>query len=174
MTINTADVELKKIWRISDAAMTFDSLPLLAQQLLSDLVRISTGKISEAELFAANNPQPKSEIGKADVQEHSPQPQAQADGETELGTGTPPSTSPGLNTCIKTMRTWTASSQLLQAIDKDMPWLNELKGEIDSGKDHINSVRLEDLITKLRTVSGQIGALVATYHAPEGSKYNAS
>jgi hypothetical protein len=181
MTIDTSEIDTKGTWHIGGSAITFDTITLLAQELLGDLVRVATGSMNESELFA----QPKSglKLGETVAQGYpAPAPTRSASGQvgypsTAASAAPPSATATGvatLDSSIERMVTWVAASQLLQAIDQDMPWLTQLKADIDEAKNRTDSARLEDLITKLRTVSGQIGGLVATYHPPKGSKYHPS
>lgn len=52
MTIESTMVDGKRLWNVSGTRICLDTLPLLAKELLGDLIRIATGTMSEEELFA--------------------------------------------------------------------------------------------------------------------------
>lgn len=52
MTIESTVVDGKRLWNVSGTRICIDTLPLLAKELLGDLIRIATGTMSEEELFA--------------------------------------------------------------------------------------------------------------------------
>lgn len=52
MTIESTMVDGKRLWNVSGTKISPDTLPLLAKELLGDLIRIASGTMSEEELFA--------------------------------------------------------------------------------------------------------------------------
>ena len=52
MTIESTTVDGKRLWDVSGTRISPETLPLLAKELLCDLLRISAGTMSESELFA--------------------------------------------------------------------------------------------------------------------------
>jgi len=90
------------------------------------------------------------------------------------GSGGDAKGSQSLQSSIERMSAWAAADELLSAIDADMPWLTQLKSDTDAASNASDSEHLEDLITRLRSISGQVGALKADYRPVAGSKYNPS
>lgn len=52
MTVESTMVDGKRLWNVGGTRICLDTLPLLAKELLGDLIRIATGTMSEEELFA--------------------------------------------------------------------------------------------------------------------------
>jgi|AGTN01.2.fsa_nt_gi hypothetical protein len=52
ITIESTMVDGKRLWNVAGTRICLDTLPLLAKELLGDLIRIATGTMSEEELFA--------------------------------------------------------------------------------------------------------------------------
>ena len=162
MTIDSTIVNGQREWTTSGHAVTPETLPLLAKELLGDLVRIGSGTMNESELFAHHATDLK--LGETVAQGYEPPPDP-----TPVA---PPSTTS--SNSIEALATWTACDALLQSIYKDLGSITENEGALDPDKDKDAIKRLHDLSGRLRTLAGELSGLVAEYHPAAGSKYNAS
>ena len=177
MTIDSRDVDTKKEWHIGGSTITFDTIPLLAKELLGDLVRIATGNMDESELFKDHEHGLK--LGQTVAQGFArpvppiPDPILQPPDRSFNVVTNMDSNAASLMT-IATLGTWAVASQFLTSVDRDLLWLAQQKADAERGGNTTNAAQLNQLITKLRTISGEIGALVADYNPSAGSKYNAT
>jgi hypothetical protein len=178
----------KKEWHIEGTTITFDTIPLLAKVLLGDLVRIASGSMSETELFSSHKDGLK--LGDTVAQGYTDKgpTQAQESASRSITNPAEPSNdfnfssdmlveqkkAPQTERSMDNLFTWQAASALIQAMDKDLPWLTQKEIDLDPALNQTEAARLNDLVTKLRTLSGEIGILLADYHPTQGSKYNAS
>jgi hypothetical protein len=143
---------------------------LLAKELLGDLVRVASGSMNEGELFGSQLSELK--LGENVAKGFSNQPGAQDSGDASLVPAGPGDESS--KSFLANLDTWQAATAMVQAMDKDLPRLINHKSDIDPAKNAAAIEHLEDVITRLRTLSGEIGGLLADYHPAKGSKYNAS
>jgi hypothetical protein len=163
MIIDAVDVNGKQDWRIGGTAITFDTIPLLAKELLGDLVRVASGQMDESELFAARDQQLK--LGETVAQGFAAQPQ---------GAGQFIASSPnGGSGEFPQLACWAAADAFARAMDQDLPRLIEKKGDLIAAGKADEAKRIDELITKMRTLSGSIGSLMQEFNPPT-SKYNAS
>ncbi|HEY9681817.1 MAG TPA: hypothetical protein V6C86_09570 [Oculatellaceae cyanobacterium] len=160
MVIDSVVVNGKEEWHIEGNVITFDTIPLLAKELLGDLVRVASGQMDESELFAAQDKALK--LGETVAQGFAPVSGAATQMGSASGSGE-----------FSQLASWTAASAFIRAMDQDLPRLIEKKGDLTAAGKADEAKRVDDLITKLRTVSGTIGSLVAEFN-PSASKYNAS
>jgi hypothetical protein len=170
MTLEFKDVQGKKMWTTSGHPITPDTMPLLAKELLGDLVRISSGTMSESELFAHHEPDLK--LGETVAQGYAPKP------ESRPASNAVPTSIDALEAVkipsVETMATWPACNALLKAIDDDLARITSSEGAIDPSKDQADIDRLHEIAGRLRTLSGELSGLLAQYHPAGGSKYNPS
>jgi hypothetical protein len=173
MTIDSRDVEHTKEWHIGGTTITYDAIPLLAKELLGDLIRIASGSMNESELFSehAHGLKLGETVAQGFARPVPPLPPAALDPVDSRFTAT------GANAenigTIKSLATWTVASQFISTVDQDLLWLAQQKADAENGGNKVAVQQLNGLITKLRTLSGEIGQLTADYK-PSSSKYNAS
>ena len=174
LTVDSRDVERTKEWHIGGSTIKFDTIPLLAKELLGDLIRIASGNMDESELFREHEHGLK--LGETVAQ--------------GFARPVPPLPPPALNSVdsrftasganaasfgtIKTLPTWSVASQFVATVDQDLLWLAQQKADAENGGNAVAVKQLDQLITKLRTLSGELGLLVADYNPAPGSKYNAT
>ena len=161
MTIDSTGIESKQEWHIAGSVITFDTIPLLAKELLGDLVRVASGSMDETELFGAHEKGLRlgETVGKGY--------EAPGGGAGAMGNAQ------GFGS-LERLETWNAASAFLTAMDQDVPWLIQQKADMVTANKQDEAARLADLTTRMRTLSGEIGALLADFHPAQGSKYNAS
>ena len=159
MVIDASETNGKQEWHIGGNVITFDTIPLLAKELLGDLVRVASGQMNESELFASRDQQLK--LGENVAQGFA----APARGEAAASSG-------GSGE-FSQMACWSAADAFARAMDQDFPRLIEKKGDLVAAGKADEAKRVDELITKMRTLSGSIGALVQEFN-PSTSKYNAS
>jgi hypothetical protein len=75
---------------------------------------------------------------------------------------------------IKSLATWGVASQFLATVDQDLLWLAQQKADAENSGNAVAVKQLNELITKLRTISGELGLLTADYNPAPGSRYNAT
>jgi len=163
MTIASTIENEHRVWNVGGTPIDAQTVPLLAKELLGDLVRIATGTMSEAELFADHSTALKlgETVAHGYASQQPPPPTADANTYT-------------LRDQVATLTTWSACSALLNALHQDLSWLTSTAGAIDPEKDQETAKYLHDLSTAMRTLSGQVDALLSENHPAQGSKYNAS
>jgi hypothetical protein len=164
MTIDSTLVDGHQVWTTSGHAVTPETLPLLAKELLGDLVRIGSGTMNESELFAHHTTDLK--LGETVAQGYAP-PLEPMPTSSLIGESSAP-------TPIEALATWSACEALLQAIFKDLGSITSNEGALDSTKDEASIQRLHDLSGRLRNLSGELSGLIAEYQPTKGSKYNPS
>jgi len=167
MTIDSSVVDGKRQWSTSGHPVTPETLPLLAKELLGDLIRIASGTMNESELFAHHATELK--LGETVAQGFTPPP------EPKLSAAPPPvpdSSTSSLS--LETLATWAACDALTQAIYKDLGSITSNEGALNPDQDKDAIKHLHDLSGRLRTLAGELSALVAEYHPKGGSKYNPS
>jgi hypothetical protein len=171
MTLALKDVQGQRVWSTSGHPVMPETMPLLAKELLGDLVRISSGTMSESELFAHHEPELK--LGETVAQGYAPKPV-----ESRPASNTAPTSLDAIESvkipAIETMATWPACNGLLKAIYDDLARITSSEGAIDPAKDQTDIDRLHEIAGRLRTLSGELSGLLAQYHPAGGSKYNPS
>jgi hypothetical protein len=173
LTIDSRDVERTKEWHIGGSTITFDTIPMLAKELLGDLIRIASGNMDESELFREHEHGLK--LGETVAQGFArPVPPLPP---PVLEPADPRFTATGANAAnfgtINSLATWGVASQFVGTVDRDLLWLAQQKADAERNGNAVAAKQLDQLITKLRTISGELGLLVADYN-PAASKYNAS
>jgi hypothetical protein len=163
MMIESSVVNSHRVWSVGGTAIGAETIPHLAKELLGDLVRIATGSMSEAELFADHSTELK--LGETVAQGYSPQQPIQQTTDEQPNT---------VRDQIDMFATWSACNALLKALDSDLTWVTSKQGAIEPEKDQETAKYLHDLSAALRTLSGQVDGLLANYHPAAGSKYNPS
>ena len=174
LTIDSRDVERTKEWHIGGSTIKFDTIPLLAKELLGDLIRIASGTMDESELFREHEHGLK--LGETVAQGFArpvpPLPPPVLDSVDSRFTSTG-ANAPNIGT-IKSLATWGVASQFLATVDQDLLWLAQQKADAENSGNAVAVKQLNELITKLRTISGELGLLTADYNPAPGSRYNAT
>lgn len=163
MSIASKKVTERREWSVGGAKILPEAIPLLAKELLGDLIRISTGTMSEAELFADHAVPLK--LGETVAQGYAPSGRAEPQA---------PTAAPTKSAGVDSLATWAAAEALLSALDQDLAWIASSQGALDEGADQLYAKRLHDLSASLRTLSGQLSSFIAQNHPGTKSKYNAS
>jgi len=175
MTIDSSIVNGKRQWTTSGHPVTPETLPLLAKELLGDIVRIASGTMEESELFAHHATDLK--LGETVAQGYATPTAPTPSGQAPTSTSTSPPPVPGSvapTVALESLATWPACEALLQAIYKDLGSITSIEGALDLERDKETVQRLHDVAGRLRTLSGELSGLVAQYHPKGGSKYNPS
>ena len=180
MAMESSENEAGVEWSINGAVITDQAIPLLARELLGDLIRVSSGKMSETELFAHHHTELK--LGDTVASGYTPAPAptneststAAGEAASSATSATGASASDTSATGTATLATFTACSELLKAIDQDLLALSEQEREFDEDKDHAALQRLHDFSARLRNLSGLASSLLADYQPGQGSKYRPS
>jgi hypothetical protein len=168
MTMESSEKGAELEWHIAGAAVSEQSIPLLARELVGDLIRVSSGTMSETELFAHHHTELK--LGETVASGYTPTPTpapanggsaSSAAGDTAAG-GT------------AALATFAACKDLLAAIDQDLSALSEQESEFERDQDQVALKRLHDYSARLRTLSGLASGLLADYQPGQGAKYRPS
>jgi len=162
MTIESTLANSHRVWNVGGTTIAFETIPLLAKELLGDLIRIASGSMDESELFAHHSVPLK--LGETVAQGFSPPQQ----------TPPPASVQNAAPQDIGSLASWSACDRLLKALDQDLAWMTSRLGSLDPSTDQKTVQILHDLGGRMRTLSGEVSTLLAEYHPAAGSKYNAS
>jgi hypothetical protein len=162
MTIESTLANSHRVWNVGGTTIGFEIIPLLAKELLGDLIRIASGRMDESELFAHHTVPLK--LGETVAQGFSPVQQ----------TAPPAPVQDAAPRDIASLASWSACDRLLQALDQDLAWMTSRLSALDPSTDQKTVQILHDLSGRMRTLSGEVSSLLAEYHPAAGSKYNAS
>lgn len=173
-----------RIWNVGGEIVTADKLPVLAKELLGDLIRVSAGSMSEAELFADHHVELT--LGATVAQGFAPNKKAsQAElqvvslitAETAIPETASPATarpaakdsarqvsSQAINSAdkLKALASWSACDTLLKVIDHDLESLVEQESAL-TAEQEAEAAKLRDLSAALRTLSGQVADVLSRY-----------
>jgi hypothetical protein len=149
MVIQSARVNNQLEWNIEGGKVTHDMLPLLCKELLGDLIRITTGSMSEDELFAHHHTDLK--LGETVAQGF----------ESEAALVTPVVTAPqagspaqsGMSaTSISSLATWLVFQSLWKAIDADFQTLTTMELQATNNEDQDAARNIRGLAASLLTL----------------------
>ncbi len=172
MTMEATEAGADLEWKIAGAVVTKESIPLLARELLGDLIRVSSGTMSESELFAHHHSELK--LGDTVASGYVPAPglaNPAAQGAGNVSATTEAAITTGDSAALAT---FSACTELLKAIDQDLAALTEQAGEFEQSGDQSALQRVHDYSARLRTLSGLASSLLADYQPRTGSKYRPS
>ncbi len=160
MTIESAKIDGQLEWRIEGGKITHDMLPLLCKELLGDLVRITTGTMSEDELFAHQHSDLK--LGENVAQGFASQPAAPAATSTATpqAVSSPDPASKELKPDLRKLKTWSLFPSLWQAIDADFQLLSALELQADNNEDSQSVQAIRLLAADLQTLKVQTQELL--------------
>jgi len=148
MVINSVYVNNQLEWHIEDEIISFVKLPMLAKELFCDLIRVASGQMQEAEIFASYAKEVK--LGETVAQGYSAPPEEiRADD--------------GAAVVDIELTIWSSCRDLVQLIDKELAVLAEREhGAGDSGKES-ELTQLKSMSSDLRSLSGGLSELLNKY-----------
>jgi hypothetical protein len=171
MTMESSEKGEDLEWYIGGTLVAEQSIPLLARELVGDLIRVSSGTMNESELFAHHHTELK--LGETVASGYTPAPAPANAGTTApAAAGSASGDTAGGGTAA--LATFAACKDLLKAIDQDLSVLSEQEGEFERDQDEVALKRLHDYSARLRTLSGLASGLLADYQPSQGAKYRPS
>ena len=173
MTMESSETAAGLAWSIDGSVVADQTIPLLAQELVGDLIRVSSGTMQEAELFAHHHTELK--LGETVASGYTPAPTPANGGSgSASSTGTPSAAGDTAAGGTAALATFAACQNLLKAIDQDLSALSEQESEFARDHDEIALKRLHDYSARLRTLSGLASGLLADYQPTQAPKYRPS
>lgn len=173
-----------RIWNLGGEVITVDKLPLVAKELLGDLIRVSAGTMSEDELFAEHHvglalgdtvaqgfAANKTAATQAAQSAASALPAIGVPAIGAPATGVPTTSAPTAGAAapaktrsplptiidVTTLATWSASDALLRAIDQDLAYLVGQESALDSAD--VEPAAKQAKAEQLRSLSADLRTL---------------
>lgn len=179
-TLTSTKVDGHRVWNFGDTRVIAKAIPLLAKELLGDLIRVAAGTMSEDELFSDRGVELK--LGETVAQGFDSTRSA-----LKLPTIPAPVAAPATPTkhvlqptektseeLVLGLASWKACAALNDAINQDLSTLVSRAGSLDAATDKEALEKLQGVATALRELSGQVSQVVAEHRPSKGSKYNPS
>jgi|GEM_PF-2684237 len=161
VTIDSQIVNGELEWHVEGTTIDYNAIPNLARELLADLIKVASGKVANEELFAEHHSgNLKLDQGAAQTLTQAMRIVKEAPAASPVATAIKQQPN-SLRTEMANLASFAAAERLVEALTRDLTQVSRLTEPGTPGLDDMDTQKMRELTTAMRTALGQVTSFVA-------------